>query len=692
MPDFLLELLSEEMPASLIEESAVSIQQILCNNFKKNSLIFDKHNFYYGPKRLTFVFYNLRNEKEQILIKGPNIKASKSAIEGFAKSQQTTLNKLDVIKTDKGNYFTFQKIMTASDTAVSLQKILELNLIKIPWKKSMRWGNNSLKWVRPLKNILCLYGKDKINLTLSGYFGQNYTFDSTLFNEKKIPVKSFIEYKKNLKKINIIFDHNERKTIILEAIERITVNKNLYFNANQKLLNEVINLVERPNVFLAQFNKKYLKLPKEVLTTSMIKNQKYFPLYNKNNSLSNYFIIVSNIKPSDKGEKIIYGNQRVIEARLEDASFFWAKDNNSNFKDKSLELKRVIFHNKLGSIQDKILRLKKIAIFFEEHIKSVNLNRKDLETSINICKNDLVSEIVREFPSLQGTMGFYYSMNSGFNNAVCNAVKDHYKPYGPSDLCPTSETSKTLALIDKLDTLVGFFLIDLGPTSSKDPYALRRAGLGIIRILIEGKFQINFNKLVEKSCEEYKEIGITLEKNIETYSKKILNFISERFENLLKLENYEKFIVYKAFTFDKNNFDIYNIYKKCELIFDFINTENGEYFLKSFKRILNIIENENKLEEKINKKNFKEGLLQSKYEEQLYQIFNNNFIKKNLDFNSKMNTLITLSKPINIFFEKVQINDKNILLKINRLCLLSYIKNYVIDEIDFSKIIKGKHL
>ena len=692
MSDFLLELLSEEMPASLIEDSAISIERILINNFKKNNLIFDRHNFYYGPKRLTFIFYNLKNEQKELLIKGPNIKASETAIEGFAKSQETSIEKLDIQATDKGDYYIFKKRVSASDITDTLQKILELNLIKIPWKKSMRWGDTSLKWIRPLKNILCLYGTNKININISSFLSQNYTLDSRLFNEKKFVIKSFKEYEQSLKKINIVFDQNKRKEIILNEIKRITKDTDLIYNENQKLLNEVINLVESPNVFIAQFNKKYLKLPKEVLTTSMIKNQKYFPLNNKNNSLSNYFLIVSNLKSSDKGKKIIHGNQRVIEARLEDASFFWKKDNNSNFKNKSSELERVIFHNKLGSIQDKVLRLKRISKFLENCFNLDDISREDLETSINISKNDLVSELVREFPSLQGTMGFYYALNSGFNDVVCKAVKDHYKPYGPTDLCPSTKISKILALTDKLDTLVGFFLIDLYPTSSKDPFALRRAGLGIIRILIEGEFSINFNKLVEKSCQEYKERQLESYKNLETYNKKILNFILERFENLLKYENIEKFVIYKALIIENNNFDIFSIYIKCNIIFNFINTNNGELFLKSFKRVLNILENENSLKEKIDEKNFKNDLLQSKFEIELYETFNNSFLKRKLNFSSLMTSLVKLSKPINIFFEKVQINDKNILLKTNRLCLLSYIKNYVVHEIDFSKIIKGKEL
>ena len=691
MPNFLLELMSEEMPASIIESSAVSIEQLFCNSFKKNSLTFDSHNIYFGPKRITLIFFNLKNVIDEAYIKGPNVKASTNAVEGFAKSHKVSLQDLDIKETEKGNYYIIKKKITLNDTIISLQNILEINLAKIPWKNSMRWGNGTLKWVRPLKNILCLYGERKIRIDLLGHSSQNFTLQSDLFNEKKISIKSFKDYEQKLKKINIFFNQIERKKIILRESEKIIKRKDLKFILDQNLIDEVANLVESPNVFLGQFNKKYLKLPREVLTTSMIKNQKYIPLYDNNNKLSNYFLIVSNIKPSDKGKKIIHGNQRVIEARLEDASFFWIKDKNSNFQDKNAELKRIIFHNKLGSLHDKILRLKNNAKFFAQNIKLDSTSRSNLDSSINLCKNDLVTELVREFPSLQGTMGYYYSKHFGFNNVVCNAIKDHYKPYGPMDLCPSTTISQILALIDKIDTLVGFFLIDLGPTSSKDPYALRRAGLGIIRIMIEGKFSIKLHKFIENSILSYSKKIILSDKNLKFYNKKILTFILERFENILKAQNFDKFLIYKASKLDESDIKIHNIFKKCEIIFEFINTVKGELFLKSFKRVLNILESEKELLKHIEETNVNSVLLYSRYEKNLFKILNN-YKQKNLDYIGLTQSFTALIKPINLFFEKVQINDNNIELKTNRLCLLFNIKNYVIREIDFSKIIKGKEL
>jgi glycyl-tRNA synthetase beta chain len=288
-------------------------------------------------------------------------------------------------------------------------------------------------------------------------------------------------------------------------------------------------------------------------------------------------------------------------------------------------------------------------------------------------------------------MGFYYSKQSGFNNDVCSAIKDHYKPNGPSDFCPSTKLSQILALIDKMDSLVGFFLIDLGPTSSKDPYALRRSGLGIIRIMIEGKFFIKLNQFIEKSTREYSKKVLLSDQKLEIYKNKILTFILERFENLLKSQSLDKFLIYKSLKLDQRNIDIYSIYKKCEDIFDFINTIKGEFFLKSFKRVLNILESENNVLLKTEVINVNPKLLQSRYEKNLFNTFKR-LKQKNLEFNELMKSFIVLNQPINIFFEKVQINDKNILLKKNRLCLLFNIKNYVVREIDFSKIIKRKEL
>jgi glycyl-tRNA synthetase beta chain len=692
MQNFLLELMSEEMPATLIDDSAKAIEHLLLNNFKKNNLIFKKYNTYYTPKRFTFIFYNLKNSDSEIIIKGPSLKAPKKAIEGFAKSHRTSVAKLQIKEINNSNYYYFKKKITNLETENIIIKILEANLPKVPWKKSMRWGNNSLRWVRPLKNILCIYNEKKLNINFLGFKSNNFTLSSDLILNDKIIINSIDQYFSEIKNIDIVINQNERKEIIIKEAQDIAIKKNLKLYLDQHLINEVSNLVESPNLFLAEFDEKYLSLPNEVLITSMIKNQKYFPLYDHKNILSNYFIIISNIRPKDKGKQIIYGNQRVIEARLEDANFFWQKDKNEDFDNKVEELKRVIFHNKLGSIFDKISRLKILSNFFTFNLNLEKKESSNLNKAVSICKNDLLTELVREFPSLQGTMGYYYSINAGFDSGVSKAIKDHYKPYGPMDLCPETKISKILAIIDKIDTIVGFFLIDLGPTSSKDPYALRRAGLGIIRIIIKGKFSFNLSNLINESILQYVKKNSELDNNIEKLKFKIEKFILERLGNLIKQESYEKFLTYDSLYLKDNEIDIFDLFEKSQMLYEFIKSKEGENFLKAFKRILNILENSSVDKKVVSIKDIQKDLINLKYEKELYNTYIENVNKETSNFSSLLLSLKCFTKPINLFFEKVTINEKNILLKNNRLCLLSNIKTYLIHVINFSKIIKGKEL
>ncbi|MAJ24106.1 MAG: glycine--tRNA ligase subunit beta [Rickettsiales bacterium] len=692
MSDFLLELMSEEMPASLIETSAIDIGNLLLNSFQKNNLAFKKTEYFFSTKRLTYVFYDIRPKESIVVIDGPSLKAPIKAAEGFAKSHNTTVDKLKTKKTKKGDYYFIERKVLESDIQKTLVKILESNLSKVPWKKSMRWGHNSLRWIRPLKNILCIYDKKLLKFNLKELVSNDYILNSDPLINKKITIKSIDEYFAELKNINVIIKQEEREKIILEQAEKIALRYKLQLHVDQNLLKEVTNLVEYPCLFLAKFDKNFLKLPSEVLITSMKKNQKYFPLYDNENKLSNFFIIISNIDPHDKGKQIIYGNQCVIEARLDDASFFWDKDNNSDFKNKTEELRRIIFHNKLGTIQQKVERMKIITNFFIKNLNMDSKNSKDLLDAVSLCKNDLPAELVREFPSLQGTMGYYYSQKQGFNTSVSKAIRDHYKPYGPLDKCPETKISKILAIIDKIDSLVGFFLIGLEPSSSKDPYALRRAGLGIIRIISESQLSFNLTSLIGKSVDQYVKLKSIIIKNTDEDKKKILNFILERIENLIKVNNIDKAIIFKSMILDKDNINLINIDRNCENLYRFTKTKEGENFLIAFKRILNILESSEEKIKTMGKVYLKKSLLQSNYEKELYNLIIENFKYNETDLYYNLSKLVLFTKPINTFFEEVQINDKNILLKVNRLCLLSDIKNCLMQVANFSKIIKGKEL
>ncbi len=696
MTELILELMSEEMPASLLESSAKNINRLILDSFKKNNIILDKDNLFYSPKRLTFIYEGIKSKDNNIIIKGPSINSPNKAIEGFAKSSETNVKNLIKRNTNKGEYYFFEKKIGNKDIELNLVKALESSLNKISWKKSMRWGTNDLKWVRPLLNILCIYNKKKLTINLMHFSSNNFILHSDPLIKKSYKVASIKEYFKQLKDIDIEIDQNKRKNIILENGKKLALKKNLNLNPDIALLNEVTSLVENPNLFIAKFDEKYLKLPSEILITSMKKNQRYFPLNINSNNLSNYFLIIANIKPTDSGKLIINGNQRVINARLEDASFFWEKDISENFMNKTQELKRVVFHNKLGSVYEKISRLNNLALVLKNEINIVEDDYSNLKDSVTICKNDLVSEVVREFPVLQGIMGYYYSNNSGFNNAIGLAIRDHYKPAGPSDSCPSTNISQMLAILDKIDTIAGFFLIKEVPSSSKDPFALRRAGLGIIRIIIEGKFQLNLSNIIKSTTEFYikntvflKQVTPDEKHNVDL---KIKKFILERYENLIKDSKIIELYIYNSLKIDNNNLNFMEISHKCNLINDFINNNEGNSFLIAFKRVLNILNDKKESTFYENQKTVNISLLEQEEEKQLFtqlQIIMN----KNKAINLlQLSTFASLTKPINNFFENVQINDKNIRIKNNRIFLLFSVKNYIIQIVDFSKIIKGKEL
>ena len=696
MSELILELMSEEMPASLLERSAKNIYQLISDNLIKNNIVYSKGNFFYSPKRLTFIFEDINSKEESLIIKGPNVNSPLKAVEGFAKSLKINIKNLIKKDTKKGEYFFYEKIISSKDIELTLIKILENSLGKIPWKKSMRWGSSDLKWVRPLLNILCLYDNKRLDINFMQFNSKSYILNSNPLVKKKFNVLNVKEYFNQLKKIGVEVDQNKRKSKILEEGKKIALKNKLKFLSDNILLNEVVSLVESPNIFIAKFDEKYLNLPSEILITSMKKNQKYFPLHTSADDLSNYFLIIANLKPRDAGKLIVNGNQRVINARLEDARFFWEKDSSYNFSDRSLELKRVVFHNRLGSVYEKIIRLSELALIFKNELNLDKDNYLNLKDSIAICKNDLVSEVVREFPVLQGTMGYYYANKSGLKKAVGLAIRDHYKPYGPSDNCPSTNISKILAVLDKVDTIVGFFLINEVPSSSKDPFALRRAGLGIIRILSEGKFKLNLSKIIESATDIYIKNTISLKqiKSNEKYevNSKIKKFILERYENLIKDNKNLQLYIYHSLKIDKNNLNFIDINYDYSLVQDFINSRNGNSFLVAYKRVINILNDQRESINTIARKTVNEKLLEREEEKKLFTQIQL-IIRENKGTKLKqLSSFSTLTKPINNFFENVQINDKNINIKNNRIFLLCSVRNYINQIVDFSKIIKGKEL
>ena len=692
MPDMLLEIFGEQMPASVLGNKSYEIHQMLIKNLSKESITFSASENYYTPTRLTHCFYklNIGINKKTNSIKGPALSAPKAAVNGFARSFKVTVNQLVIEDTKKGKYYFYVQKEKKISIEKKLISILEKTLGEISWKKAMKWGERSnIKWVRPLKNILCIFNNRKLSINFLDFQSNNLLFYSNPMIRKSFKIKNIKDYFKYLEVMNVEINQKKRKKLISLEIIKISKKNNLKYIPDEKLLEEVISIVDFPNVFMAEFNREFLNLPTQILTTTMKSHQKYFPLYDKNNSISNKFIVVANIKPNDKGKKIIEGNQRVINARLNDANFFWKKDLNKSFLANKNKLDKVIFHHRLGTLRDKIDR---INLIIESICKISKLKKsevKTLKTAASLFKNDLVTEVVREFPSLQGTMGYYYAKNDNYQKPVLEAILEQYKPVGPKDKTPSLVTSKILSIVDKLDSLVGFFIIDQAPTSSKDPFALRRASLGIIRNIIEGKIKINLTKLILETIEIYfiKNPKIFEKTKKEEVLKKIIQFILERFENLNKDKSQVYDLVFRSLKIDETNLNLFEIDNNIKGLKDFISTQEGNEALRILKRILNILQSE-----KFNFANYtindlNKNYLVSKEEKIVYDLVAQRKTSKN--FKDEFVLLIKYIKPIRNFFDKVKVNadDKNI--KKNRFILLSIVYNSVGGYINFSRIIKG---
>ena len=693
MTDFLLEFYSEEMPASFLERTVENIKSLIKDRLEKENIKVKNENYFFTPKRITIIFYGLKLEIESSknFIKGPRYDSPEKAVIGFAASLKTKKSNLIIKNTEKGKYFFFNNTKKPNLKKL-LQTILETELKKIAWKKSMKWGANTLRWARPLKNILCLFGNKKLLFSYGHLSSTDFTLELQQLVDKKYKVNSVSHYFSLMKQFGVMISQEERRKNILLDIEKTTHKKNLFIKKDIKLLHEVSNLVEKPYIFLAKFRESFLKLPSEILIITMKKNQKYFPLYDSENNLSSYFILVSNNRSSDNGKTIIEGNQRVVNARLEDALFFWERDNKKKLQYYSEKLNKIIFHSEIGSIYEKVLRLEKLALFLSQKFKYKSKQKANLLDTIHLLKNDLATEVVQEFPELQGIMGAYYAKESNFNKEICNAIYEQYKPLGPSDNLPSTDLAKTVALIDKIDTLVGFFIIDRQPTSSKDPLALRRTALGIIRIIIEGKINLNLTELILKTLKNFKTSKAKNKfesKNFyENISKKIIYFFLERYENLIKETKVYNSNLFKSLQIDNENVNLLEIEENLAYLNIFFSSPAGIKLLGAVKRVINFIGQE----ENMNKSFLSEPnkqLFQTKEELILYEMVKKHTKHHLIDYDKIMNSLIFLIDPIEKFFDNVQIHHHDATLKKNRLELLSFVNNKVNKSISFLNLIKG---
>ena len=685
MAELFIELFSEEIPAKLQIDARQKMKQMIEKKLLKNEINFKLSKTFSTPKRLVFFIEGIPEQIKQKkkIIKGPKVDAPQAALEGFIKSN--SLSKRDIYKKniEKGEFYFAEIKPAAIDVLKELQSIIPEVLQSYSWKKSMKWSVYDLNWGRPLKSIIALFNNKVVNFSFFHLQSANLTLIDGIKEEKIKKINSFKSYLSLLKSQNIILDHEERKDIIVRKMENICKAKDLRNTFNEKLIEEVVNLVEKPNIIIGKFDEIYLKVPQEILIVTMQQHQKYFPLFDNNNKLTNLFLLVSNL--ADKKGYIKTGNQRVIEARLSDAKFFWDKNKNQSLVKQVAKLKNLYFFNRLGTFYDRTQRLRRLASTISDQL---NLNKEKVEIASSICKADLVSDLVGEYPELQGVMGKYFALEQGFEVDVSLAISDHYLPAGINSEVPNKPISVAVSLIDKIDILVGFFGINEKPTSSKDPFALRRTAIGLLRTIIENKLSVQLKDIINYSIVIYEDQNVKFENNLVT--KEVLFFLRERFKNLLKDKKIRNDIVEAVDSSHTDN-DFLALYKKCSIINRNISKDICKNIIGTYKRASNIIEQElkSKKEEILGQP---ESFLFKKDEEKnLYNKINEirqYFLstRKRESYETTLKVLSEAKSTTDNFFDNVIVNDENLEIKKNRLELLQMFCKTYNNFMDFSKV------
>ena len=674
MTDFLLELFSEEIPARLSANAAQYLCDTLCLELTKAGLKnITRANYYYTPRRLCVHLTGLPLQSDNVIDerKGPKTDAPEQAINGFLKSTGLTLDQLEMRDTGKGHFY-FATIKNEGKKTTDILASIIPNIIRnFSWAKSMRWGNGSLRWVRPLHHIICLFNGETVKFAVDDIESDNFTFGHRFLSSEKITVTDFDDYQTKLKNAFVILNQETRKNIIKQQIELALKPLDVSLIDDAGLLNEVIGLVEYPVPLIGIIDAEFQDLPPELLTLTMKTNQKYFSgQCNKTGKITHY-ITVSNMKTADNGALIIQGNKRVLSARLSDARFFYEQDLQKPLLQHGEKLKNVTYHAKLGTQTDRIARISTIADMLAPLL---NANSDHVKRAVLLAKCDLASGIVGEFPELQGIMGKYYATAQSEHSDVADAIQNHYSPKGADDSVPTSPVAISLALADKIDQLCGFWAIGEKPTSSKDPFALRRAALGIIRIVIGNRLSINLLPIIGVASNIYAPYG-----DID-FIEDLFGFFHDRLKIYLRDSDIRHDCI-SAVLFGDN---FYKIAENAKILNAFIQTEAGVNLLAGYKRASNILKATEKKDGCVYEKWIATDKLTTEYEKTLSNALLN--FKKSDDFLETLHALTILNPMIAAFFDNLIVNDDNVDIRFNRLNLLGNFRLLCDSMCEFNKL------
>jgi glycyl-tRNA synthetase beta chain len=720
MPELLLELFSEEIPARMQARAADDLKRLVSDGLKAEGLEIGKALAYATPRRLCLVIEDVPDMSPAISEerKGPRVDAPEKAIQGFLRGAGlSSIDEAEIV-TDpkKGDFYVARREKPGRPAKeIIAQTILEV-CNKFPWPKSMRWGSHDFNWVRPLHGIICILGGEVVPFEIAGVTSGNQTRGHRFHGKAPFTVTNFEDYGRKLLDAKVLLPASERAASIAEQAEEVAKAAGLELVEDKALELENAGLTEWPTVLMGTFEKDFLDVPAECLTSSMKAHQKCFSLRDpKTGQLTNRFLLVTNLIAADSGKEIIAGNEKVIRARLSDAKFFWDQDLKRPLDEMAVKLADVTFHEKLGTQKDRVERVAELAA---ELAESVDAPKEDARRAAQLCKADLVSEMVGEFPELQGLMGRYYAEKAGTKPAIAKAIEEHYKPKGAGDTVPTDPVSIAVALADKLDTLVGFWAIDEKPTGSGDPYQLRRAALGVIRIVLENDLRVRLHqkinraidllpkgeqsntvrtdlkeKIVQWRGDDVQSVSVR-ETPIATVKKRLppdlLSFFADRLKVHLREEGVRHDLIDAVFALPGQD-DLALVVKRVEALAEFLETDDGENLLAGAKRAANILA----IEEKKDATTYDgtpDGKLLSEPEERALEaaiakvMFDTRAAIDVENFEGAMRALAELRNPVDAFFEKVKVNDDDPKVRENRLKMLAQIRTATLTVADFSKI------
>ena len=691
MPQLVLELFSEEIPARMQPRARDELKRLVSEALETAGLSFDTLAAYATPRRIALVVDGLPDAQPDISEekRGPRTDAPDKAIEGFLRANDVTLEQCERRVAGKGEFWFAVIERNGRPTDSVLLDILPDAIRKLPWQKSMRWGEGTLRWVRPLLRILCVLDAKAVPLDLGdGVPCGNVTSGHRFLSPEPFEVGFFDDYEKTLQLNKVVLHAAHRRDLIEQGANELVEEKNLKVKRDAALLAEVAGLVEWPVVLLGRIDGDFMVLPDEVLSTSMRSHQKYFSVVFQDGKLAPFFVVVANIQAPDGGAAIVAGNERVLRARLSDAKFFWDQDRKETLESRVPALAQMVFHQKLGTLEDKVTRITALASELVQWVPGAD--RDQVGKAAFLCKADLTTGMVGEFAELQGIIGRYYALAEDEAPEVADAIAEHYSPVGPDDDCPIKPASIAVALADKIDTLAGFFGIDEKPTGSRDPLALRRAALGIIRMVLENNLRLSLNDLFGLADRGYRNGKIDALRPVDEISADLLEFFADRLKVHLRGKGVRHDLVAAVFSLGDED-DLVRLVARAEALQGFLQTEDGENLLAAYRRATNIVTIEEKKDDKSYEEAVKPGLLDQMEEKDLDKVVSAGALAATTEiarenFTGAMEAMASLRGPVDAFFDAVTVNCDDQAQRANRLNLLSRFRATLGQIADFNQI------